>query len=157
MHENETQSKHLNRRITGTVRRPRGAASRERNGADAVDFNTCGRKWDYRNPDSVYSKSDDEICSYYADLRKYADSIGLEIGQTHGQIKGFIDKTEDDEALIANGRIDCMAASALGAPYVVMHSVTTNIHGSGLPCRKKCETSTLICSAASSRSRLSLC
>ena len=20
-------------------------------GADAVDFNTCGRKWDYRNPD----------------------------------------------------------------------------------------------------------
>lgn len=28
-------------------------------GADAVDFNTCGRKWDYRNPDSVYSKSDD--------------------------------------------------------------------------------------------------
>lgn len=87
-------------------------------------------------PTRYDSKSDDEICSYYADLRKYADSIGLEIGQTHGQIKGFIDKTEDDEALIANGRIDCMAASALGAPYVVMHSVTTNIHGSGLPAGK---------------------
>ena len=105
-------------------------------GADAVDFNTCGRKWDYRNPDSVYSKSDDEICSYYADLRKYADSIGLEIGQTHGQIKGFIDKTEDDEALIANGRIDCMAASALGAPYVVMHSVTTIFMGPDCPPEK---------------------
>lgn len=102
-------------------------------GADAVDFNTCGWKWDYRNPDSVYSKSDDEICSYYAGVKKHADSIGLEIGQTHGQIKGFIGKTEDDEALIKNGRIDCMAASVLGAPYVIIHSVTTIFMGPDCP------------------------
>lgn len=98
-------------------------------GADAVDFNTCGGDWDYRNPKSIYSKSDDEIISYYTDLKKYADSIGLEIGQTHGQIKGFIGKKEDDDALIANGRIDCMAAAALGAPYVIIHSVTTIFMG----------------------------
>ena len=102
-------------------------------GADAVDFNTCGWKWDYRNPDSIYSKSDDEICSYYAGVKKHADSIGLEIGQTHGQIKGFIGKTEDDEALIKNGRIDCMAASVLGAPYVIIHSVTTIFMGPDCP------------------------
>lgn len=102
-------------------------------GADAVDFNTCGWEWDYRNPDSVYSKSDDEICSYYAGVKKHADSIGLEIGQTHGQIKGFIGKTEDDEALIKNGRIDCMAASVLGAPYVIIHSVTTIFMGPDCP------------------------
>ncbi len=102
-------------------------------GADAVDFNTCGWEWDYRNPDSVYSKSDDEICSYYAGVKKHADSIGLEIGQTHGQIKGFIGKTDDDEALIKNGRIDCMAASVLGAPYVIIHSVTTIFMGPDCP------------------------
>ena len=102
-------------------------------GADAVDFNTCGWKWDYRNPDSIYSKSDDEICSYYAGIRKHADSIGLEIGQTHGQIKGFIGKPEDDDALIKNGRIDCMAAGVLGAPYVIIHSVTTIFMGPDCP------------------------
>ena len=102
-------------------------------GADAVDFNTCGGDWDYRNPKSIYSKSDDEIISYYTDLKKYADSIGLEIGQTHGQIKGFIGKKEDDDALIANGRIDCMAAAALGAPYVIIHSVTTIFMGPDCP------------------------
>ena len=102
-------------------------------GADAVDFNTCGWKWDFRNPDSIYSKSDDEICSYYAGVRKHADSIGLEIGQTHGQIKGFIGKPEDDDALIKNGRIDCMAASVLGAPYVIIHSVTTIFMGPDCP------------------------
>ena len=102
-------------------------------GADAVDFNTCGGDWDYRNPKSIYSKSDDEIISYYTDLKKYADSIGLEIGQTHGQIKGFVGKKEDDDALIANGRIDCMAAAALGAPYVIIHSVTTIFMGPDCP------------------------
>ena len=95
----------------------------------------CIRDRDYRNPDSIYSKSDDEICSYYAGVKKHADSIGLEIGQTHGQIKGFIGKTEDDEALIKNGRIDCMAASVLGAPYVIIHSVTTIFMGPDCPSR----------------------
>lgn len=102
-------------------------------GADAVDFNTCGWKWDYRNPESIYSKSDDEICSYYSGLKKHADSLGLEIGQTHGQIKGFIGKPEEDDALIANGRIDCMAAAELGAPYVVIHSSTTIFMGKDCP------------------------
>lgn len=94
-------------------------------GADAVDFDTCHPVYDYRNPDSIYSKSDDEIISYFADLKKTADSIGLEISQTHGRIEGFTSDAEWNDFMNKNARIDCLAAKTLGAPVCVMHSVTT--------------------------------
>lgn len=61
----------------------------KRVGADAIDFDTQASRWDYRRPDSVYVRSEDEICSYFDDLRRHADAIGLAIGQTHGRITGF--------------------------------------------------------------------
>ncbi|MCQ2385725.1 MAG: sugar phosphate isomerase/epimerase, partial [Clostridia bacterium] len=94
-------------------------------GADAVDFSTCGTLWDYRNPASVYSKSFDEIKAYYRKVKEKADRLGLIISQTHGQITGFRNIKEEDDALIRNAEIDCLAASVLGAPYVVIHSVTS--------------------------------
>ncbi len=69
-------------------------------GADAVDFDTQASRWDYRRPDSVYARSEDEICSYFDDLRRHVDAIGLEIGQTHGRIQGFKNVKEEDDALI---------------------------------------------------------
>lgn len=92
-------------------------------GADAVDFDTCS--FDYRDSDCIFSKSDDEIISYYSEIKKYADSLGIEISQTHGRITGFTDDAEWNEAFIRNARLDCMTAKALGAPVCVMHSVTT--------------------------------
>lgn len=97
----------------------------KRAGFDAVDFDTCASRWDYRRPDSVFARSDDEIASYFADLRRHADAIGLEIGQTHGRITGFRNRKDEDDALIENARLDCLAANALGAPTVIIHSVTT--------------------------------
>lgn len=94
-------------------------------GADAVDFNLCGDEWDYRNPQSVYSKSDEEIIAYFSGLRALADSLGLEISQTHGRITGLQNDEEEDRALYANARLDCLATSALGSPVCVMHGVTT--------------------------------
>lgn len=94
-------------------------------GADAVDFNLCGKAWDYQNPDSIYSKSDEEIVEYYTSLRKKAEGLGLEIAQTHGRIEGFKNIPEEDEALIKNARLDCLATKTLGAPVCVMHGVTT--------------------------------
>lgn len=94
-------------------------------GADAIDFDTCHPVYDYRNPDSIYSKSDDEIIAYFADIKKTADSVGLEISQTHGRIEGFTDDSEWNEVMSKNARIDCLAAKTLGAPVCVMHSVTT--------------------------------
>lgn len=94
-------------------------------GADAVDLNLCGDNYDYRNPDSIYSKSDEEICAYFKSVGDYAREIGIEISQTHGRIEGFKNIKEEDDALIANARLDCMATAAMGCPICVMHSVTT--------------------------------
>lgn len=94
-------------------------------GLDAVDFETVGGRWDSRNPKSVYSKSDEEIAEYFTKLRRHAYELGIEIGQTHGRITGFRDDPEEDDALIRNARLDCLAAGILGAPYVIIHSVTT--------------------------------
>ncbi len=104
-------------------------------GADAVDFgleNFQGR-YDYRNPDSIYSKSKDEIIAYFSDLKQYADEIGLTICQTHGRGKGFLNIREEDEALIKNAEIDCMVTALLGAPVCVIHAVTTMFHMDASP------------------------
>ena len=58
-------------------------------GADAVDFDTCHPYYDYRKENSIYYKSEDEIISYFTNIKNIADSIGLEISQTHGRIEGF--------------------------------------------------------------------
>lgn len=94
-------------------------------GADAVDLNLCGENYDYRNPKSIYSKSDEEICAYFKSVGEYAREIGIEITQTHGRIEGYKNIKEEDEALLANARIDCMATAAMGCGICVMHSVTT--------------------------------
>ena len=56
-------------------------------GADAVDFDTCSRRFDYRNPDSVYARSDEEITAYFSALRARADALGITVGQTHGRTR----------------------------------------------------------------------
>jgi len=98
-------------------------------GADAVDFDTCGPRWDYRNPNSIYSKSEDEFDDFFTRLKKHADSLGIEIGQTHGRIQGFKNIKEEDDALIVNAGFDCRAASLLGAPVVIIHSVGSGPFG----------------------------
>ncbi len=94
-------------------------------GADAVDFSTHFKALSYKNPDSLYSKSDDEIISYYSDLGDYARQLGLVISQTHGRVEGFKNIAYEDEALLQNIRRDILAASALGAPACVIHGVTS--------------------------------
>ncbi len=90
-------------------------------GADAVDFSL--HKGDYKNPESVYSRSEDEITSYFTDLKGYADSLGIEICQTHGRLKGYRLDEEWNVNMRENARLDCLATKALGAPVTVVHSV----------------------------------
>lgn len=94
-------------------------------GYDTIDFGFITPKCDYRKSDSLYSKSDDEIISYYTELKKLADEKGIIINQTHGVGGGFVNKPEEDAALIANNRIDCMASKVLGAETCVVHNPTT--------------------------------
>ena len=95
-------------------------------GADAVDYNLCHE--DYRNENSPYSKSEAEFVEYFTNLRKYAESIGLIINQTHGRLPGLKNEKEHDDALIENARLDCYATSLLGASTCVIHAVTTMFH-----------------------------
>lgn len=94
-------------------------------GADSVDFSLEGKECDYRNPDSLYAKGEEAIIEYYSELRKYAEEIGLVIGQTHGKLPGFRNIPEEDDALIENTRLDCLATASLGAPVMIVHNATS--------------------------------
>lgn len=93
-------------------------------GADAVDFDLCGR-FDDREPGNLYQRSDEEVAEYFADIRRHAEELGLTIGQTHGRIKGFLGQKEEDDALVRSGRLDCLATQMLGAPVCVFHNMTS--------------------------------
>lgn len=94
-------------------------------GADAIDFDTCGKQFDYRDPNSIFSKSDEEIVEYFTAIKKRADELGLIIGQTHGRIASFKPDPAWNEAEIKNARLDCLVAKTLGAPICIMHAVST--------------------------------
>lgn len=96
-------------------------------GADAVDImiNHEGHERnDYRNPASIYSKSDEEIIAYFSDIKAKADQLGVEISQTHGRMRGFHADIEENKAILENARRDCLVTSVLGAPVCVMHGVS---------------------------------
>lgn len=100
-------------------------------GADGVDYDLLC--YDDRIEGNLYAKSDAEIEAYFRDLAAYAKEIGIEFAQTHGRIKGFVNKAEEDDALIRNARLDCLATRALGAKFCVMHTVTSIWMGKDAP------------------------
>lgn len=96
-------------------------------GAEAVDVmidHEGHERNDYRNPASIYSKSDEEIIAYFSDIKAKADQLGLEISQTHGRMRGFHADIEENKAILENARRDCLVTSVLGAPVCVMHGVS---------------------------------
>lgn len=92
-------------------------------GADAVDLDLSAGRFDIENPNSVYAKSEDEFCTFFTDLKRHADDIELEVGQTHGRIIGYyVDMPEEfPEKHTKNARLDCYATKLLGAPVTVFH------------------------------------
>lgn len=93
-------------------------------GCDAVDFNLYGSDYDVRNPNSIYSKPEEEFVAYFTQLKEKADSLGLAIAQTHG--RGSIFRYDEDfnKAVVENARLDCYATKLLGAPVTVFHTVS---------------------------------
>ena len=96
-------------------------------GADAVDLDLSSGRYDVSDPNSIYAKSEDEFCTYFTGLKKHADDIELEVGQTHGRIRGYyIDMPANFvENHTKNARLDCYATKLLGAPVTVFHSSNT--------------------------------
>ena len=96
-------------------------------GAEAVDVmidHEGHERNDYRNPASIYSKSDEEIIAYFSDIKAKADQLGVEISQTHGRMRGFHADIEENKDILENARRDCLVTSVLGAPVCVMHGVS---------------------------------
>ena len=96
-------------------------------GADAVDIALFNN--DYRDDASIYSKSDEEIYSFYEKARERAKQLGIEISQTHGRIRGYGNDFKENKTIKENTRKDCIATYALGAPVCVMHGASTNVLG----------------------------
>ena len=96
-------------------------------GADAVDFSIDSQSC--AKPESIYSKSDDEITAYYKTVKEKADELGLIISQTHGRLRIYWGEEEKNITALKDARIDCMVTKTLGAPYTVMHSIATSITG----------------------------
>ena len=93
-------------------------------GADAVDFSLTGM--DVANPNSIYAKSEEEFVAYFTALKNRADALGIEICQTHGRVTTYQEgKDEFNETVFRNARLDCYATKLLGAPYTVMHNIST--------------------------------
>lgn len=97
----------------------------KRIGADAVDFSLDGAWNDYRKEGTVYNGGEDAVKAYFSEIGAYAKELGLIISQTHGKITGFRNIPEEDDALVENIRLDCIATAALGAPVCVIHNATS--------------------------------
>lgn len=102
-------------------------------GADTVDFSLDYGAYEIGVEGSVYNKSDEEIVAHFKAIKEYADSLGLEVSQTHGRLPGFKNKPEEDDMLVKNARLDCIATAALGAPICVIHNATTIFLGPDAP------------------------
>ena len=101
-------------------------------GADGVDFDTSAGRFDYKRAGSVYAQSDEELIAWATALREKASSLGLEIFQTHGRIKGFGGDPIEDADILENARRDILVAKTLGAPVCVIHGVSTYFIGTGM-------------------------
>jgi len=95
----------------------------KRAGADAVDLDLTGQ--DLRKKSSTYAQGEEAVREHYSKLGEYARSIGILISQTHGRMEGLRGDAREDEVLLRNIRLDCIATAALSAPVCVLHTTTT--------------------------------
>ena len=92
-------------------------------GFDAVDFGL--ERFNCTKGD-LYSRGEDAVGEYFTRLAERARAIGIEISQTHGRCATFRrDDPAHNEQVRRLSRLDLLATSALGAPYCVIHSITS--------------------------------
>ena len=85
----------------------------KRIGADGIDFALYVHN--IRKENDLYTRGEDAVWEYFTNLKKYADSIGIEIPQTHGRLYGYGISPEETDIFIRNAVLDGIATGALGA------------------------------------------
>ena len=98
----------------------------KRSGFDAVDFNLEG----YDVGDAVYGGSLDAFESHFDAIRKKAESLELEISQTHGRCRTYMpDDDASREWLHKVTEKDLHASAVLGSPSCVVHFINNTRWG----------------------------
>lgn len=92
-------------------------------GLDGVDFSV--EKHPQGVLPDVMAMSHDEFVSYFTELKQYADSLGLEIPQTHSLVGAYMPDREENELLRKRALRDIEATALLGCKYCVMHCIST--------------------------------
>ena len=104
----------------------RGLEICKESGFDAVDYNLDP----YKQADNIYKGSADAFEAHFDAIRKKAESLELEISQTHGRL-GLYESEEEEEFARSNqiSELDLRATALLGAPSCVIHFINSSRWG----------------------------
>lgn len=127
------------------------------NGFDSVDFNLE----EYDIGDDIYSGSEDAFLSHFTEIKKKADSLGIEIAQTHGRCVPYgPDDPQRKAWFYAVCEKDLKASAVLGSPACVVHCINTTRWGQQPPALMRKESKemfdTIIPFAEKNRVKISL-
>lgn len=95
-------------------------------GFDAVDFGLGS----YGNDDEgldIYQASEDQFEEHFTAIKAKAESIGLEISQTHGRCRTYTPDEKWCEYVRWVSEKDLKATRLLGAPSCVIHSILSKL------------------------------
>jgi sugar phosphate isomerase/epimerase len=92
----------------------------KRIGLDGIDLYLGGHSVDKEG--DIYALGKDAVIEYYSGIKAYAESVGIEISQTHGRLAGYGYTDESTRLFVRNTELDCLATRILGAKYCVVHT-----------------------------------
>ena len=93
-------------------------------GFDAVDFD-LQRFGKYMGASDIYNASEDEFEAYFTAIKNKAESLGLEISQTHGRCRTYTPDEMQCEYTRWVSEKDLKATRVLGAGSCVIHSIAS--------------------------------
>lgn len=104
----------------------RGLEICKKSGFDAVDYDLEA----YRLNDDIYGGSEDAFVSHFTRIESVADSLQLEIGQTHGRCESYdpVDTARADWFHKITEK-DMKASAILGSPACVVHFINSSRFG----------------------------
>ena len=89
-------------------------------GLDGIDFDLSRHSVDKEG--DIYALGKDAVIEYYTGIKAYAESVGIEIPQTHGRLVGYGYTEERTRSFVRDTELDCLATRVLGAKYCVVHT-----------------------------------
>ncbi len=109
-------------KLSATAANCEGLLRLKNTGFDACDFQLG---W-YFGPNGpfkdVINTDPADVVEYFSKIKEYADKIGMEIFQTHGDFSGQVySYPQGSREYVAHARLNFYATKALGAKYCVEH------------------------------------